>query len=156
MRICEVSLLHDAIDIFCLIVGVLGLVPLWREQSRRAYAIGFTVLMVAGGLYLALEYRKATAEKRNRDEVRTRSEIRTLELISNALCDGDMGIDELNTRLVSDTDSDRVSLALAYLQEGSRTITAVQEYVDSPMPPKRKVPMRVYHLTDRKVCQATP
>ncbi len=145
-------MLHESIDIFALVVAVLGLIPLWREQSRRAFAIGFTVLLVVGAAYILWDYEKDKRE----NEMARRDQFFLVTSIENdiekTLCAGDMGFDEIQTHLNYGIGFDDINLAIDALVQGKKSVIIVPTSIDSPTPPKRKVSLRIYKLVERSPC----
>ena len=61
-------MLHKIIDAFALVVAILALIPLWREQKRRLIAVTGICLLAPSGIYLVTEYLRQADEERQREE----------------------------------------------------------------------------------------
>ena len=63
-------MLRDLCELFVFVVGVLGLIPVWRDEKKRLLAIGLSCLLVVAVGYVWWEFHEqARADQAHRNEI---------------------------------------------------------------------------------------
>jgi hypothetical protein len=142
--------MHDIIEFAGLAIGILGLIPLWREKKRHLIATALTVLVIVGAIYIFWERHEESVEQAEREV--------TIEKIESemkaAVCNSRDGMNFDQFLLVVDREYDwgLVDEAIGRLQhEVLRVDSVLVPSWDASA--KAPIPVRVWRISNRKYCE---
>ncbi len=155
-------MLHEAIDLFALVAALLGLIPLWKDPSKRIIVVAGCCLVVVASTYLVWEYldikgkRLEEAKQRVAEEEEREREISSAKTaIMAAACQHPqgMGFDEIYGQHIdygSQTweATDQAFGALVASKELSIETKTVQSWEKN-----RKIPLRVWVVSHPELCK---
>lgn len=147
-------MLHELIDLFALVVALLGLIPLWRDQRRRFLAAGMACLLLVAAGYLTFDYFAKRSEQAT-EELQANQELAEAEsAILSIVCihpDG-MGFDEIYAHHV-DYGSQTWGLTdQAFGDLVKKGLLAIDTKSIPSWDKKRTVPLRVWSVTGLQSC----
>ena len=148
-------LLHSTIDVFAVIVGILGLVALFiepTEKDRRKtflkLALVVAILIVGG--YLGWEsYQAKKQETAYQEELKSKE-----EQVARLLCGGDTNYEELYTKTSLGFSDKVLNDAIDDMMQNQHKLVTDWPIVHiSVLPDNRAIPVRLFHV-DPASCQA--
>jgi hypothetical protein len=148
----SMKVIHDVVDVFALLVGVLGLVSLFidptevtRRQRFLKIALVCTILVV--GTYLAYESWQNEKDQRAYAQEVAQKQTQIIKI----LCAGDTNYEELYNESSAGF-SDRVlNDAIDDLAQVKHVLTTSWPPISIPSLPGRPLPIRLYHI-ERSLC----
>lgn len=148
-------MLQHVIDALGIVVGLLGLAALWidprEERNKRKFLVVsiVTIVLVEAGFLIYDSYKEREAARQ--DEIRLTNKEHQ---IASLLCAGDMNYEQIyETASFGWSDSD-LNNAIDDMMQNKRWLTAPVKRIVLPQDSQREIPVRFYHLEDRKMCDS--
>lgn len=152
------TILHQVIDVFALLVGILGLISLFvdpKDDSKRHKFVRASLLCVIAGIsiYLGVEYLILLSERHDADRDIEKKE----ELVLKLLCtEGEMNYEELYNETSAGFSDEVLNKAIDDLAQNKQSLTTT--WPSTPVPALkngRSLPVRLYRA-DQSKCNNIP
>jgi hypothetical protein len=143
-------MVHDIIDIFAFIVGILGLIPLWREQGRKFLAILFSCLILVGSCYIVWNYYQARQEEKDQAQDLANKE----EQVISMLCLGGANYEEIYARTSFGYPNKILDDAIDDLMQYKHAVKIEDVNLKYSGPPPRGITVRIFQIASRDFCPA--
>lgn len=145
-------MLHDAVDLFALVVALVGLYPLFADNNKRKKALGITLgcMLLAGIGYICKEVMDQRAQVAEDEQTLQRAE----EAIIVAACkhpDG-MNFDDIYQNIDLGTQSWSVTDEAFGDLVATHRLQLDVKLIPSWDDKRRQVPLRVWSVSNRSYC----
>ena len=141
-------MLRDLCELFVFVVGVLGLIPVWRDEKKRLLAVGLSCTLVAAVGYVWWEFHEqARADQEHRNEVASKG-----RQIVELLCSGPANYEEIYDKTSFAYSNEILDDAIEDLMR-NRLIGVDIIHVPYAGPPQHELQVRMFRLKSQDACK---
>jgi hypothetical protein len=143
--------LHNAIDILGVIVGLLGLLGLWidpKVDRRKFLFAALAVTILTEIAFVTWEHRLEAEREREENSTLAKKEQQLIQ----SLCEGDLNYEEISIEGNMGWSDKDLNNAIDDLMQSQLSMVVKMDYVTFPGRPERRIPIRFFHLKDRSHC----
>jgi hypothetical protein len=133
---------HEIIDTIALITSILALIPLWRDQGRRALALIFLFLVIIFGAYIWWNYHRERAEERVHELELLHKEQQVIDL----LCHAGANYEEIYSKTTLGFANGILDDAIDDLMQNKQLVTIDDISVKYPGTPPRDLTVRMFNV----------